>query len=43
MCGIELDGRMSIVLDLGRYIIGDPTTSIGMHSYVWLFMNMYGM
>ena len=39
MCGIELDGRISIVLDVGRYIKNGLTT---MYGYVWEFMGMYG-
>ena len=52
MCGIELDRRISIIVDVGRYITGGPTTTIGIHRYLWVcididryvcvYMGMYG-
>ena len=42
MFGTELDGRISIVVDVGRYIIGGATTTMGRYGYVWVFMGMFG-
>ena len=32
----------SIVVDVGSYIIGGPTTTIGMYGYVWVCKVMFG-
>ena len=42
MCGIELNGRISFVVDVGRYIIDGLTTTTGMYWYVWIFMGING-
>ena len=34
MCGIELDGRIRIGVDVSRYIIGGPTTTMDIYWYV---------
>ena len=31
----------SIVVDVGRYIIGGPTNIMGMYGYVWVCVSMY--
>ena len=41
MCGIQLDRRISIVVDVGRYIMGVPITTMGIYSYVGVFMGNY--
>ena len=44
MCGIKLDGRISIGLDVGRYMIGgppQPLVCMGMCGYEWLYISMY--
>ena len=33
--------NISIVVDVGRYVIGGPTTIMGVYGYLWVYVDMY--